>query len=46
MVSDSVKTIIKLWYRNKSLRINALKKKCTALTPQVQYNYYYNYEHR
>lgn len=27
MVSDSVKTIMKLWYRNESLGINTLKKK-------------------
>lgn len=25
-LSDSVKTTIKFWYRNKSLRINSLKK--------------------
>lgn len=27
MVSDSVKTIMKLWYRNEALEVNTLKKK-------------------
>lgn len=31
MVSDSVKTIMKLWYRNESLEVNTLKKKIKNL---------------